>query len=90
MTAEPCVLVRLEDEEDPVYARYAGRQVVRCDRAAPREMPAGSLLVPVEGDSAVRAALALEPSSLYGVFTEPRFRPYATPGAALPVLRVAR
>ncbi len=90
VTAEPCVLVRLEDEEDPVYARYAGRQVVRCERAAPRELPAGALVVPLEGESAVRAALVLEPSSLYGVFTEPRFRPYATPGAALPVLRVVR
>jgi hypothetical protein len=90
VTAEPCVLVRLEEEEDPLYARYAGRQVVRCERATPREMPAGSLLVPVEGDSGVRAALVLEPSSLYGVFTEPRFRPYGVPGEALPVLRVAR
>jgi hypothetical protein len=88
--AERCLLLRLEDEADELYARYAGRQLVRCEAAAALELPGGSLYVPLEGESAVRAALVLEPASLYGVFTEPRFRPLATPLAALPVLRVVR
>ncbi|HEX9189463.1 MAG TPA: M14 family zinc carboxypeptidase, partial [Vicinamibacteria bacterium] len=61
--AERCVLVRLEDDFDEVYSRYEGRQVVRCEPAAPLELPAGALFVPLEGESAVRAALVLEPSS---------------------------
>jgi hypothetical protein len=88
--AERCDLVRLEDDFDELYSRYEGRQVVRCGRAAEQELPSGTLLVRLEGESAVRAALVLEPSSLYGVFPAPRFRPYAVPGAALPVARVAR
>ena len=70
--AEPCVLVRLENEFDELYSRYEGRQVVRCDAAGPRELAAGTLWVPLEGEAAVRAALVLEPGALYGVYTEPR------------------
>jgi hypothetical protein len=84
------VLVRLEDEFDELYSRYEGRQIVRCEAAAAQELTAGALFVPLEGESAVRAALVLEPSALYGVFTEPRFRPFASPGSALPVARVVR
>jgi hypothetical protein len=46
--------------------------------------------VPLSGESAVRAALVLDPSLLYGVYAEPRFRKLVTPGAAVPVLRVLR
>jgi hypothetical protein len=88
--AERCVLVRLEDEFDELYARYEGRQIVRCEAARPQDLPAGSLWVPLEGEAAVRAALVLEPAALYGVYSFPRFRPLVTPGAAVPVLRVVR
>jgi len=36
----------------------------------------------------VRAALVLEPSLVYGLYTEPRFRKLTRPGAPLPVRRV--
>ena len=48
------------------------------------------LWVPLEGEAAVRAALVLEPASLYGVYTEPRFRKLVAPGEPVPVLRVVR
>jgi hypothetical protein len=82
--------VRLEDEFDELYSRYEGRQVVRCEAAAPQELPSGTLWVPLEGEAAVRAALVLEPASLYGVYTEPRFRKLVAPGEPVPVLRVVR
>jgi hypothetical protein len=88
--AERCVLVRLEDEFDELYSRYEGRQVVRCEAAAPLELPSGTLWVPLEGEAAVRTALVLEPASLYGVYTEPRFRKLVAPGEPVPVLRVVR
>ena len=88
--AERCLLVRLEDEFDELYSRYEGRQVVRCEAAGPRELAAGGLWVPLEGEAAVRAALVLEPASLYGVYTEPRFRKLVAPGEPVPVLRVVR
>jgi hypothetical protein len=88
--AERCLLVRLEDEKDELYSRYEGRQVVRCEAAGPRELAASALWVPLEGEAAVRAALVLEPASLYGVYTEPRFRKLVAPGEPVPVLRVVR
>ncbi len=82
--------MRLEDEFDELYSRYEGRQIVRCEAAAPRELPPGTLWVPLEGEAAVRAALVLEPAALYGVYTEPRFRKLVAPGEPVPVLRVVR
>jgi hypothetical protein len=88
VTAERCTLLRLEDEFDDLYSRYEGRQVVRREKAALVELPAGSLWVPLQGESAVRTALLLEPVSLYGVYQYPRFRKHAEAGKPLPVLRV--
>ena len=86
--AEECTLVRVEDDFDEVHSRYGGRQVVRCRDGKRQELPAGSLWVPLEGESAVRAALVLEPAALYGLYQLPRFRALAGPGGLLPVRRV--
>ena len=88
VTVESATLVRVEDDFDEVYSRYGGRQVVRRGAASPVVLPAGSLLVPLEGEAAVRAALVLEPSSLYGLYQFPRFRALAGKNVLLPVLRV--
>jgi hypothetical protein len=89
VSAQACEMLRLETEFDETYARYEGRQIVRCRPAAPAELPAGTLWVPYEGEAAVRAALLLEPEALYGVYQYPRFRRWAAAGATLPVVRVA-
>ena len=88
--AEACTLLRIEDGFDDVYSRYEGRQIVRREAPSARELPAGSLWVPLEGEAAVRAALVLEPAAMYGPYQYPRFRALVTPGSALPVLRVVR
>ncbi len=88
--AEPCTLLRVEEEFDEVYARYEGRQIVRCERAAARTLEAGSLLVPLTGEAAPRALLLLEPQALYGLYQYPPFRKLAGEGGSLPVLRVIR
>jgi hypothetical protein len=90
VAAEACTLLRVEDEFDDVYSRYEGRQIVRREPAATREMPAGSLWVPLEGAAAVRAALILEPVVMYGIYQYPRFRVLAGPDGRLPILRVVR
>ena len=82
------MLLRVEDEFDDVYSRYDGRQIVRREPAAERELAAGSLWVPLTGDSAVRAALILEPAAMYGLYQHPRFRALVAPDGAMPVLRV--
>ena len=88
VTAETCALLRVEDGFDEVHARYGGRQVVRCEEGKRQELPAGSLWVRLEGESAVRAALVLEPAALYGLYQLPRFRALAGTGGLLPVRRV--
>jgi hypothetical protein len=88
VTAEPATLVRVEDDFDEVYSRYGGRQIVRRGAARPAELAPGSLFVPLEGEAAVRVALLLEPSSLYGLYQFPRFRALAGSDGLLPVLRV--
>jgi len=88
--AETCTLVRVEDDFDEVYSRYEGRQIVSRSEAASRELPQGSLWVPLDGEAAARAALLLEPASLYGLFQYPRFRALVGEGGAIPILRVVR
>jgi hypothetical protein len=87
---ERCTLLRIEDEFDDVYSRYEGRQIVRREGAGATTLAPGTLWVPLEGEAAVRAALLLEPTALYGVYPYPRFRRLVAPGSALPVLRVVR
>lgn len=88
--AESCTLLRVEDDFDEVYARYEGRQIVRREPPQHRELPPDSLWIPLEGEAAVRAALLLEPTSLYGLYQVPSFRALVAPGGAVPVLRVTR
>jgi Zinc carboxypeptidase len=88
VTAERATLLRVEAEFDDVHGRYGGRQIVRLAPAEKVELEAGSLWIPLEGEAAVRAALVLEPASLYGLYQYARFRALAGKDGALPVLRV--
>jgi hypothetical protein len=88
--AERCTLERVEEEFDEVYSRYEGRQIVKRDEAREVELAPGSLWVPLEGESALRGALVLEPAMLYGLYQYPRFRALVGPDGSLPILRVVR
>ena len=85
---EACTLARVEEAFDELYARYEGRQIVTRAAPAERELPAGTLWVALSGESAVRAALVLEPAQLYGLYQYPRFRSLVSWDGTLPVLRV--
>jgi len=78
----------VEDEEDGLYQRYEGRQIVTRSPAVELELPAGSLRVTLGGDWAVRTAILLEPGMLYGLYQFPEFRKLAAPEGMLPLLRV--
>ena len=88
LKAERCTLVRVEEKEDPVYERFADRQIVRRDAPAEREFPAGSLIVRLDQPLSVKAALLLEPCMLYGLYQYPCYRKLAAPDGTLPVWRV--
>ncbi len=87
---ETCTLVRLEDEFDDLYSRYAGRQIVTRGPPAECTLAEGSLWILLEGEAALRAALVLEPAAMYGVYQYPCFRALVADDGALPVLRVVR
>jgi hypothetical protein len=84
-----CTLLRVEDTFDEIHARYEGRQIVRCGEAAEGTLEPGSLYVPLRGGSAVRAALLLEPASIYGLFQYPEFRALVAWDGTLPIRRIA-
>jgi hypothetical protein len=90
VNAERCTLVRIEDQFDDLYSRYEGRQIVQCGAPGDVALPAGSVWVPLAGEAAIRAALVLEPESLYGLYQYPRYRAMVGADAVVPVLRVVR
>ena len=83
-------LVRIEKEFDEVYSRYDGRQIVARGEALPKDLAPGSLWVPLSGESAVRAALVLEPAMLYGLYQYPTYEALVGADKVLPVARVVR
>ena len=81
-------LLRLEEPYDELYQRYKDRQIVARQPMAEVDLPAGTLIVPLDQDLARRAIQVLEPCLLYGLYGYPCFRELAKPGAELPVSRV--
>lgn len=88
VTAERCTLLRVEEEFDDVYRRYGGRTIVTRGSEKPVELPAGSLWLPLEGESALRAAILLEPTAMYGLWQYPRLKALVAWDGTIPVLRV--
>jgi hypothetical protein len=74
LIVEASILERVETEEDPIYNRYADRQIVTRKNAEPKVFKIGSIRVNLDGEHARRAALVLEPSMLYGLMQDPEFR----------------
>ena len=88
MTAESCALLRVEEEFDDLYGRYGGRTIVKRGAAKTIELPAGSLWVPLEGPDALRAAILLEPTAMYGLWQYPRLKALVARDGTIPVRRV--
>jgi len=87
--AERAKLLRLEEEEDPIYQRYGGRQIVQLDPPAQQQFQPGSLFVRLQDDnSSLRAAVLLEPAALHGLYQFPQFRALVGADGTIPVWRV--
>ncbi|NWJ41938.1 MAG: DUF2817 domain-containing protein [Geothrix sp.] len=80
--------LRLEAPYDDLYQRYKDRQIVARQPQVDLDLPAGTLIVPLDQDLARRAIQVLEPCLLYGLYGYPGFRELAQPGAPLPVSRL--
>ena len=88
MKVERVRLLRIEEPYDELYQRYKDRQIVERQPQADVELPAGTVLVPLDQDLARRAIQVLEPCLLYGLYGYPGFRELAQPGTDLPVSRI--
>jgi hypothetical protein len=88
--AETWTLLRVEEEFDDVYGRYGGRTIVKPGEARETELPGGSLFIPLEGEAALRAAILLEPSAMYGLWQYPAFRALVGANGEIPVRRVMK
>lgn len=88
VVVEKCRLLRVENEYDPVYARYAGRQIVSCEAGEPVELARGSLVIDLGGPMDRRVVRTLEPQMLYGLFQHEEFRALVGEKGEIPVLRV--
>jgi len=85
---EPVRILRIETEWDPVYARYGGRQISEIDSITQKNFPAGSLLIQLQNETAVRAALLLEPSAIYGLYQYVPFKNFLSEKGFTPVWRI--
>ncbi|MEM6550697.1 MAG: M14 family zinc carboxypeptidase [Planctomycetota bacterium] len=89
--AERVELTGIEDAFDPVYHRYAGRQITRPLAAETVMFPAGSLVIRLDQLDTVdarRAILLLEPRMLFGLYQWPEFQRLTQPGTPLPIARL--
>jgi hypothetical protein len=80
-----CTLDRLEEDDDPVYERYGGRQIVHCGAPTEETVVPGSLRVPVTDVDGRRAAVVLDPRMLYGLYQFETFRATVAADGRLPV-----
>ena len=85
---ERVTFLRMEEPYDELYQRYKDRQIVKRQPQADLDLPAGTLIVPLDQELARRAIQVLEPCLLYGLYGYPGFRDWAKPGVDLPVSRL--
>ncbi|MEQ8818986.1 MAG: M14 family zinc carboxypeptidase [Sumerlaeia bacterium] len=82
-TVESVKLERLEENYDDLYNRYDGRQISSLGEPQPKTFPAGSLRVELSR----RAALLLEPTSLFGLYQWPEYKALVARDGTMPVFR---
>ncbi len=94
VSAELATLDRIEEDFDPVYQRYGGRQIVNVEMDEAYELLAGSLWIDLaklaeqEPMMARRAIKVLEPQQLYGLYQWPQWRDTVDDDGMIPIVRV--
>ena len=88
--SEGALLVKFDEEEDEIYNRYGGRQIVKADTSAQKAFDTGSIIVSLNPEYAIRAILLLEPNQMYGIYNAIEFRDLKDKSGRLPVWRILR
>ena len=84
---EPCSLLRVEKEFDPVYHRYGGRQIAERLPKIPKTFQPGAIIVNLEEPADRKAFLLLEPTMMYGLYQFQPFRETVNDDMIIPVYR---
>lgn len=85
---ESCSLLAIEDSWDPVYSRYAGRQVVERQSAVTRSFKKGAIYIPISEPEDRRTFILLEPTMLYGLYQYQHYFDTIEDENQIPVYRV--
>jgi len=90
-TVASCRLERIEQDFDPLYARYGGRQIVQRHGVRSMRFKEGALKVTLnQNNYARKAVLILEPMKLYGLYQYEQYRDYVHQDGTLPVYRLLK
>lgn len=81
-------LLRVEEYADPLYSRYAGRQIVEIQDTEMLQLEPGSLIISLDQKYPVRIVNKLEPAYLYGLYQYESYRQLADADSILPVYRL--
>jgi hypothetical protein len=88
ITVETVTLLRIEDEWDELYSRYAGRSVTETNDIKKMNFKKGSVMVQLNDPNAIRAAVLLEPTMLYGLYQYSQFYDLIDEKGITPVYRI--
>ena len=88
LMVEYCQLDSIETEFDAIYHRYGGRAIVTRQEAKQVEVPAGSLMIPIELKSARKVVALLEPLMMYGLYQYPNYKELVDESGRMPVSRL--
>lgn len=85
---ESCSLITIENSWDPVYSRYAGRQIVEQRNTALKSFQQGAIYIPVSKPNDRRDFILFEPTMLYGMYQYQHYFDTIDGATQIPVYRV--
>jgi hypothetical protein len=85
---EPVRLIRVENTQDSVYQRYAGRQITKAEKKITKTFSTGSVRVNLDQEFFRKTIIVLEPNMLYGLYKYNEYAPLADHAGILPVYRI--
>ena len=88
--AEASRFIKFENEEDEIYSRYSGRQIIKKDTTLMKDFNTGSIYIDLDKTTGKRAVLLLEPNMLYGIYQSQTYRNLIDDQQILPVWRILK
>jgi hypothetical protein len=88
LIVESTKLLNIEKEWDELYSRYSDRAIVELLSKQEMVFKKGSILLKLDEKDAVRAAMLIEPTMLYGLYQYHQFNSLINEDGIIPVYRI--